>query len=93
MIASRRVATMEAEIPRTSQKGHNIIVYYASIINLLHWFFFGKSCIMVISDVDFGVKASRLTKKFIQQRKNRCMFCKELMIYLSLQREKLDNNV
>ena len=42
MIASRRAATMEAEFPRTSQKGHNIIVYYSSIINLLHWFFLEK---------------------------------------------------
>ena len=74
MIASRRAATIEAEFPRMSQKGHNIIVYYASIINLLHWFFFGKSCIMVISDVDFGVKASRLTKKLLQRRINSCVY-------------------
>ena len=42
MIASRRAATMEAEFPRTLQKGHNIMVYYSSIINLLHWFFLEK---------------------------------------------------
>ena len=56
-------------------------------------FLLEKSCIMVISDVDFGVNASCLTKKFIEWRINSCMLCKKLMYYLTLQREKLDNNV
>ena len=93
MIASRRAATMEAEFPRTSQKRHNIVVHYSSIINLLHWFFWKKSCIMVISDVDFGENASRLTKMYIQRRINSCMLCKKLEIYLAFQREKSDNDV